>query len=98
MHGDNVLEGVFKDIEMDGLMNEPGEQARAQKMADESQRNKEISAAGGEFAGQENTDSDHVLKKMFGDLDSESTVREAEKHHVMRDADNQKIDAVTENR
>jgi len=29
VHGDNVLEATFKDIEMDGLMNEPIEQAKA---------------------------------------------------------------------
>ena len=35
---------------------------------------------------------------MFGDLDTEAILKDAEKHQVMRDADNQKIDAVTENK
>jgi hypothetical protein len=56
---------------MDGLMNEPQEQARAQQMKDEIQKNREISAAGGVYEGQENHDSDTVLKKVFNDLDSD---------------------------
>jgi hypothetical protein len=49
--GDNVLEKVFNDIEMDGLMNEPVAQLRFENQFDNDKLDKEIEEAGGVQSG-----------------------------------------------